>query len=209
MTLTEEPNQPGGRKKTRTCDLDNNDHFWKGHKGSPFPLVCITVIGKKKKSNQSNPIILILQVAEKIQEELEDYRSKEDDIKKMKHDMGMDGESDLALGMLSDNTQRLTSAVSSLPALLEKKKHIDMHTSLATAILEQIKLRKLDVFFELEEKIMSKQQHLDKALNDLFDDSEAGTPEDKMRLLLIYVLCSQQVTDDEVQRFSHALEVFV
>ena len=54
------------------------------HKGSPFP-----------------------QVAEKIEEELEDYRSKEEDIKKMKSDMGLEGgnENDAALGLLSDNTQ--------------------------------------------------------------------------------------------------------
>ena len=38
-----------------------------------------------------------------------------------------------------------------------------MHTSLATSILDQIKSRKLDLFFELEEKIMSKQT-LDKSL---------------------------------------------
>ena len=53
--------------------------------------------------------------------------------------------------------------MSSLPALLEKKRLIDMHTSLATAMLDQIKMRKLDLFFELEEKIMSKQT-LDKSL---------------------------------------------
>ena len=54
------------------------------HKGSPFP-----------------------QVAEKIEEELEDYRSKEEDIKRMKSDMGLEGgnENDAALGLLSDNTQ--------------------------------------------------------------------------------------------------------
>ena len=32
---------------------------------------------------------------------------------------------------------------------------IDMHTSLASAVLECIKKRRLDLFFELEEKIMS------------------------------------------------------
>ena len=62
--------------------------------------------------------------------------------------------------------QKLTSAVSSLPLLLEKKRLIDMHTSLATAILDQIKLRKLDLFFELEEKILSKQT-LDKSLKEV------------------------------------------
>ena len=41
-------------------------------------------------------------------------------------------------GMMSDNTQKLTSAVSSLPALLEKKRKIDMHMSMATSVLEQV-----------------------------------------------------------------------
>ncbi len=70
----------------------------------------------------------------------------------------------------------------------------------------QIKLRKLDVFFELEEKIMSK-QNLDKSLMDLFQDEECGTPEDKMRLFLIYFLCSQQIPDAEIDKFAKVLEV--
>lgn len=78
--------------------------------------------------------------------------------------------------------------MTSLPALLEKKRLIDMHTSLATAILDQIKMRKLDMFFEMEEKIMSKQT-LDRSLSQLLADPEAGTPEDKLRLFLIYYLC--------------------
>ena len=49
------------------------------------------------------------------------------------------------------NTARLTNAVS----IMEKKRLIDMHCSLATSVLDCIKLRRLDVFFELEEKIMS------------------------------------------------------
>ena len=131
-------------KPKRKCDLDNKDTFWVTNKGAPFP-----------------------QVAERIQQELEEYRSKEEDIKRMKSDMGIEGsekENEAALGMhLSDNMGRLTSAVSSLPALLEKKRLIDMHTSLATAMLDEIKRRKLDVFFELEEKILSRQA-LDRSL---------------------------------------------
>ncbi len=72
--------------------------------------------------------------------------------------------------------------------LLEKKRLIDMHTTIATAILEQIKLRKLDVFFELEEKIMSKQgsagggnQGVEGKLKEVLEDPESGTPADKMR----------------------------
>lgn len=51
--------------------------------------------------------------------------------------MGLDGESDLALSMVSDNTQRLTSAVNSLPQLMEKKRLIDMHTTIATGKLDK------------------------------------------------------------------------
>ena len=174
------------KQKTRKCDLDNKDTFWVTNKGSPFP-----------------------QVAERIQQELEEYRSKEEDIKRMKSDMGMDGnvnETDAALGMhLSDNTQRLTTAVSSLPALLEKKRLIDMHTSLATAMLDQIKLRKLDIFFELEEKILSRQA-LDRSLMQIFEDPDAGTPEDKTRLFLIYYLCTPNISDSQIDEYAKTLQ---
>ena len=46
--------------------------------------------------------------------------------------------------------------ISSLPELLEKKKRIDMHTNIATALLDEIKERKLDTFFEAEEKMITK-----------------------------------------------------
>lgn len=46
--------------------------------------------------------------------------------------MGIDNESDLALSMVADNTAKITSAVNSLPQLLEKKRLIDMHTTIAT-----------------------------------------------------------------------------
>ena len=53
----------------------------------------------------------------------------------------MEGDSeDAAIGMMSDNTAKLTSAVSSLPELLEKKRLIDMHTNIATGMLEHIKV---------------------------------------------------------------------
>lgn len=38
------------------------------------------------------------------------------------------------MAMVSDNTAKLTSAVNSLPQLLEKKRLIDMHTTIATGI---------------------------------------------------------------------------
>lgn len=101
----------GARSKQKTCELDSKDKFWTSHKGSPFP-----------------------NVAEAIQEELEQYRSSEEEVKKLKSSMGIDNESEGAVAMVTDNTAKITSAVQSLPQLLEKKRLIDMHTSLATGI---------------------------------------------------------------------------
>ena len=61
----------------------------------------------------------------------------------------------LSILSVTENTARLTNAASSLPELLEKKRLMDMQCSLATSVLDCIKQRRLDVFFELEEKIMS------------------------------------------------------
>jgi hypothetical protein len=78
-------------------------------------------------------------------------RSSEDKVKQLKTAMGLNGdaESDEAISMISDNTAKLTSAVSSLPELLEKKRLIDLHMTVATSVLDEIKARKLDVYFEV------------------------------------------------------------
>lgn len=44
-----------------------------------------------------------------------------------------------------------------MPELLERKRRIDAHTAIATALLEQIKTRQLDFFFDYEERILARQ----------------------------------------------------
>ncbi|KAH8409347.1 hypothetical protein KR222_001177, partial [Zaprionus bogoriensis] len=171
----------GKHCKPKACDLDRTDRFWVTHKGSPFPTV-----------------------AEAIQEELESYRSSEEEIKRLKTSMGIEGESDIAFSLVNDTTARLTNAVNSLPQLMEKKRLIDMHTKIATAILNCIKARRLDSYFEIEEKVMSKQT-LDKPLLELLRDAEFGQPEDKLRLYIIYYICAQQLSEPEQERLREAL----
>ncbi|XP_017876919.1 protein sly1 homolog [Ceratina calcarata] len=170
----------GTRSKTRAYELDNKDRFWCQHKGSPFP-----------------------RVAEAIQEELEQYRTFEEDVKKLKSTMGIDNESEVALSMVSNNTARLTNAVNNLPQLLEMKRLIDMHTSIATGILNYIKSRRLDTFFELEEKIMCRQT-LDRSVLETISDPDCGTPEDKLRLAIIYYICTN-MSDSEYNKLESAL----
>lgn len=180
-----DPSPSGARpkkKNRKTYDLTAADRFWQKHKGSPFP-----------------------EVAEAVQEELDTYRAQEDEVKRLKSIMGLEGEDEGAISMLSDNTAKLTSAVSSLPELLEKKRLIDLHTNVATAVLDHIKSRKLDVYFEYEEKLMSKST-LDKSLLDIISDPDAGTPEDKMRLFLIFFITAPQPpTESDLEQYKKAL----
>ena len=181
----EESNAASGAKPKRpvikSYDLTSTDKFWNIHRGSPFP-----------------------QVAEAVQEELESYRASEDEVKRLKAAMGLEA-SDEAAVMMTDATDKLNSAVSSLPELLEKKKFIDMHTTIATSILDQIKNRKLDNYFEVEEKIMSRSM-LDKSPIELINDPNAGLASDKLRLFLINFMCSASLTSEEFKQFESALQ---
>ncbi|RDD44878.1 Sec1 family domain-containing protein 1 [Trichoplax sp. H2] len=176
-------------QKPKCYDLNSDsDSFWSFHKGSPFPSV-----------------------AEAIQVTLDEYRNSEDDIKKLKSTMGLEDES-LAVvsaavenSLSNDHTSKLSSAVSSLPELLEKKKSIDMHTNIATALLEHIKNRKLDSYFELEEKLMSKSSIGEISVMDILADPNSATPEDKLRLFLIYYICGPPLTDADLEKYTTTL----
>merc|ERR1712032_691508 len=89
--------------------------------------------------------------------------------------------------------------------LLEKKRLIDMHCSLATSVLDSIKQRRLDVFFELEEKLMSATP-LDRSLMEVLTDPENVSPEDKLRLFLIFYISTPEVSDKEFKEYSDALK---
>ncbi|BFZ16058.1 hypothetical protein BsWGS_19097 [Bradybaena similaris] len=170
------------RTRKKTYDLSSRDKLWLSQKGHPFP-----------------------EVAEAVQEELNAYRQEEGEVKKLKAALGLEGEDDTAISMLSDNTARLTSAVTSLPDLLEKKRLIDMHMNIATALLEQIKARKLDTYFETEERMMSKST-LNKSLMDIISDPEAGKPEDKVRLFIIALICGPPMSEAEIDQYCVALQ---
>ncbi|CAL1541171.1 unnamed protein product [Lymnaea stagnalis] len=170
------------RTKKKVYDLSPRDKLWTSQKGHPFP-----------------------EVAEAVQEELNGYRQEEGEVKKLKAALGLEGEDDTAISMLSDNTARLTSAVTSLPELLEKKRLIDMHMNIATALLEQIKARKLDTYFETEERMMSRST-LNKSLMDIISDPEAGKSEDKVRLFIIALICGPPMSEAEIDQYCVALQ---
>jgi len=88
-----------------------------------------------------------------------------------------------------DTTAKLSSAVGSLPELIERKRLIDQHTKIATVILDNIKQRKLDILYENEEKMLNGQEI---SLMDILRG--LSNTEDILRLLLIYTY-SHTITD--------------
>lgn len=70
--------------------------------------------------------------------------------------MGIEGEDELVISMLFDYIVKFILIVSFLLELLERKCFIDQYINIVTVFLEQIKVRKLDVYFEIEEKLMGK-----------------------------------------------------
>lgn len=157
--------------------LNSKDEFWEKHKSSSFP-----------------------DVATAIQEELNMYKKAESDLKTLKSSVGSSGSTGVAnLINIHDGTETLTNAVNVLPNLLEKKKLIDIHTKIATYVLEFIKKRHMDMFFEIEEKITSKVA-IDRSISEILREKDKGTADDKMRLFLIYYIYNN-VNEDDLEAY--------
>ena len=142
----------------KSYDLEEDDPFWRDHGDAEFP-----------------------KVAEEVEAELASYKRAMADINDKTNSVGAD---DADVGA---NTQNLVSAVASLPELQERKKIIDKHTNIATALLSQIKTRGLDEYCAIEEDLLVGKG--DKAaVMGLLAATGRGTPEDKLRLAVIYVM---------------------
>ena len=184
VTVADESSK--SRTRTQVFDLNPNDKFWRAQRGSPFP-----------------------QVADAVQRELDDYKRREDEVKNP-----IDLESPLGAApgvdkgaMLAESTAKLTNTMSSLQGLLENKRVIGNHTTIAHAVLDEIKKRKLDNFFEIEEKIMNRNLIDRVTLDDMLANPDYGHPSDKYRLFLISYICDNpNLSEDEAEKYVNVLE---
>lgn len=81
-------------------------------------------------------------------------------------------------------------------AMVGVERLLKKHTTLATAILDEIKARKLDNYFEIEEKIMNRSP-IDKVLFDEMLMNPNSQPNDKYRLFLIAYICDNPILSEQ------------
>jgi hypothetical protein len=115
-----------------------------------------------------------------------------ENFKKQKETMGSDGsggDGGLAAG--------LAATINALPEMSEKKRIIDMHTNIATALLNEVRARELDTYFEMEDLFSS--QSLGKScsqLQALLGRQDGGTLVDKTRALMCLYLTKPSIASD-------------
>ena len=167
---------PSKGKTKRSYDLTSNDFFWSRNAGVPFP-----------------------QVAEDIDNELTKYK---DDANEVTKKTGVNSIEDL--NDSGSSAQHLKAAITLLPELRERKGTLDMHMNIATTLLQGIKDRQLDNFFQIEENITK--QTKTQILELLNDPDRGKEPLDKLRLFIIWFLSTEQeVSRTEMERFEAAL----
>ncbi|KDO33631.1 hypothetical protein SPRG_01605 [Saprolegnia parasitica CBS 223.65] len=95
-----------------------------------------------------------------------------------------------ASGHAVGGTKDLVAAVDTLPALLEKKKSLEVHTNIFHATFESVSARHVHEFSMLEQKLIDGSHVPKQDVLDLVASAEKGNTKDKLRLLMIYYLTS-------------------
>ncbi|CAM6127509.1 unnamed protein product [Calypogeia fissa] len=178
VSVQAEPGAPVLKKVGgKSYELDDSDPFWVANGGAPFP-----------------------KVAEEVQIQLDKYKL---DVEEVNRRTGGGREEDFDDQELLGNTKHLMSAVNSLPELTERKRTIDKHTNIATALLGEIKSRHLDNFCSSEEDMLTNGRVDKSAVITALKGK--GTSTDKLRLAIVFLLATETTVPSEVEAVEAAL----
>lgn len=169
-------------------DLDPDaDPFYSNHKFNPFP-----------EAIEQNGI------------ELQEVTQRETEIRSKASNGGGAAPTN-AIEPPKSGSADLANAVDSLPALLDRKKQLEVHTSILQAVMTQVAARDVPQFFELESGLAAGTFKNDAAkakrqVVDLVTDPSKGNVEDKIRLVLVYCLATTAKTTD-VEEVAEAMRM--
>ncbi|CDJ45132.1 sec1 family domain-containing protein, putative, partial [Eimeria tenella] len=148
------PGEGGAAPTTKVFDLEKRDLFWRDHAFSPFPVAAAAV-----------------------SQMLTEYNSELSRVGRAPPDA-------FAQPGAGDFSSEILKAVDVLPDLADKKRSLDAHTTIATALVSAIKERALDRFFEVEQSFpQEREAAAAAAAQQSVAAAAAGTFEDKLRLL--------------------------
>lgn len=88
-------------------------------------------------------------------------------------------------GEENKSASEMKKAINELPELVEKKRVLSGHLNITETVLSILEERKLDTLFTIEKEITKCTEN---QLIEIIKDTSIGTKEDKIRLVLIYLL---------------------
>jgi hypothetical protein len=161
-------------KARKAYDLDASDFFWQSNANTVFPSV-----------------------AENLQAELDRYTREKAELTRKTGVTEIEDLDPLNAG----TTVHLQAALKALPEMQARKQTLDMHMTIATALLKGVQERQIDKFVESEETIARIQKaNLLAALKDT-----ARKPEDRLRLLMIHFLSVEEVKKGDLTEYEATL----
>mmetsp|Transcript_7518 Transcript_7518/g.9816 ORF Transcript_7518/g.9816 Transcript_7518/m.9816 type:complete len:644 (-) Transcript_7518:64-1995(-) len=172
--VVQDPDAARPKMVNKKFDLDpDKDLFYKAHKFQPFPEAI--------ESNGS---------------ELQEVTVREQEIRSK-----TSGNTRGASTAIGGGANDLALAVDSLPAMLDRKKQLEVHTSILQAVMNQVAARDVPQFYELESALATGQykNDLPKAKKDvlaLLAEDSKGDLEDKLRLLVVFALTTSAKAND-------------
>lgn len=156
--------EENGKLTKKQYDLDPKDFFWSSNSQLPFP-----------------------DAVDNADTELKNYKEKAAELTK-----GGGAQSYNDLDGKKDDT--LQQTVNQLPELTARKTIIDMHMNVLLALLNQLKAKGLDSFFEIEQSLSDPKSRA-RFLEVLNDDGNVNNLEDKLRTFLVMFLTTDLPAD--------------
>ena len=109
------------------------------------------------------------------------------------------------------DSNELATAVESLPVLLDRKKKLEVHTSILQAVMNEVAARDVPQFYELETSLATGSYKNDpssakKEVIGLVADPSKGNVNDKVRLVIVYALSNGVGNTSDIDEVAQAMK---